>query len=63
MAKRATQFDTLSDFMEPDESDFARPTPEEGARLVRAFLGINNSAVRNEIVSLVEGCESFSFVT
>lgn len=54
MAKRATQADTLADFTEPNESDFDRPSPEEGARLVRAFLGIKNSAVRDEIVALVE---------
>ena len=54
MEKTAIQVDTLADFAEPKKSDFPRPTPEEGARLVRAFLGIKNSAVRNAIVDLVE---------
>jgi hypothetical protein len=54
MAKKGTQVDALADFTQHKKSDFPTVTPEEGARLVRAFLGIKNSAVRSAIVSLVE---------
>lgn len=54
MAERGTQVLTLADFTEPNRSDYPAPKPEEGARLVRAFLGIKDSAVRNAIVGLVE---------
>jgi hypothetical protein len=54
MAKKGTQVDSLAVFMEPKKSNFPALTPEEGARLVRAFLGIRDSAVRSAIVSLVE---------
>lgn len=54
MAKRVTPLDNLANFIIPKKSDFPPARPDEGARLVRAFFGIKNSAVRNAIVSLVE---------
>ena len=54
MSKTETKSDIPSDLTKQKNSDFHRPTPEQGARLVRAFLGIKNAAVRNEIVSLIE---------
>ena len=54
MSKMETESDIPSDLTKPKNSDFDRPTAEEGARLVRAFLRNQNAAVRNEIVSLIE---------
>ena len=54
MANKDGQVLTRADLTEPKKANSATPTPKEGARLVRAFLGIKNSAVRDAIVSFVE---------
>ncbi len=54
MTKKDSQVRTLTDIALPKRTESPGPTPEQGARLVRAFLGVKNSTVRDAIVSLVE---------
>jgi hypothetical protein len=57
MAKRETQVGPRLELADPRKarsSSRSPPSPEEGRRLVHAFMGIKDAAIRDAIVGLIE---------